>query len=82
MAVQNQGYRSVPSRRLFESFSDLIYAGLGANFVAIDAGRAADADAANNLIANLDTKTAIDERNVRQFGQAPDVAGAPEGIRI
>ena len=56
------------SRRLFESCSDLVYAGLGANFVAIDAGRAADADATNNLIANLDTKTAIDERNARQLG--------------
>src|SRR5438445_9724931 len=59
--------------RLFEVCADLVDAGFGASFVVIDAGPARDADAANNLIANLDAKTTDNERDARQLAQAPGI---------
>jgi hypothetical protein len=62
---------------LFEASADLVDAGLGARFVQIAAGRAADADGADRLIASLDANAALQEQDVRQFGKPPAFGFAP-----
>src|SRR5579883_3072140 len=70
----NEPCRSAIPPPLFQAVFDLVEAGSRAGFVELRAGRAAGADCAYHLVADLDHHPAAEEHYMRKLCQAIDAA--------